>query len=411
MTTLSENYISTTKAFATQDSSFKLGEGIDQGMIPENIPNQLLFCSSASDTDSYFYRMYSEWSKRMFIGDPDYFVASLDCEVIIGATFNGVYLEKPLLSQSKVDDEMRANPTKALREYYNKFDNDGGDNCPIKRSTIMTNSEARRPLICNDDNSKRKIALAFDPALDYDNSCVSVGEYVYDNKTGWNLVIQNCVTFKDLGAKKKKRNLPIDEQVKEIKEMFLAYNGKGYADYENIEVFLIDIGSGGGGNRLPYDFIEDWIDKQGITHRGLIDKELYPELASKYPNAVNKLIGVSPKKYRTEMFNDFINYLNLGLIHFTEEYDRKGYINIPEVNDKEDIEVVDETTGEKSKVKGIKYKKVTLSWEEELALANIDLAKEELIATRSFVNGGVITRYDLSPEKKNKIHDDRALVV
>ena len=59
---LSEEYISTTSGFCLQDSSFKLGGGVDMEIIPDNIPNQLLLCSSASDTDSDFYAKYSEWS-------------------------------------------------------------------------------------------------------------------------------------------------------------------------------------------------------------------------------------------------------------------------------------------------------------------------------------------------------------
>lgn len=135
-------------------------------ILPDNIPNQLLLCSSASDTDSNFYRKYVEWSKRMFLGDPDYFVASLDCEVIIGATNNGIALSTPLLSRDKVESALRTNPTKASREYYNKFDNDGGDGHPIKRSTISHNSTTRVPILSNTDNTSRRFAIAWDPAHD-----------------------------------------------------------------------------------------------------------------------------------------------------------------------------------------------------------------------------------------------------
>lgn len=102
---ISENYISTTNKFCTQDASFKLGGGVNTELIPFNIPNQLLFCSSASSVDSEFYKFYKEWSKLMFAGSNDHFVADLNCEVIIGATMNGKKLNIPLLSQSKVDDD------------------------------------------------------------------------------------------------------------------------------------------------------------------------------------------------------------------------------------------------------------------------------------------------------------------
>ena len=345
----------------------------------------------------------------MFLGHPEYFVASLDCEVIIGATLNGIALSVPLLSRDKVDSALRTNPAKASREYLNKFDSDGGDGHPIKRSTIAHNSAVRPPLLSNVDNRSRRFAIAWDPAHDYDNSVCSVGEYVYDEKDGWKLKIQNVVNFRQLGEKKNRKNIRTPEQVEEIKDMLVKYNGKGFADYENIDYLFIDAGSGGGGNQIADYFMEDWIDKYGVKHKGLIDRVESEAYSSQFPKAVNKLKLIQPKKYRTEMFDDFIELLNLGLIEFTEEYDLKGYLNIAEENDNEIIEEVDENTGEINKIKGVSYKTHKLSWEEELALKNIDIAKEELIATMKYGGeAGSSYRYGLSPEKKNRMHDDRA---
>jgi hypothetical protein len=401
---ISENYISTTKAFCTQDSSFKLGGGIDTETIPINIPNQLLFCSSASSVDSYFYSLYKEWSKLMFAGSKDHFVADLNCEVIIGATLNGKKLNIPLLSRSKVDDEIRANSEKANREYFNKFDADGGNKQPIKRAVIMKNSSIRKPLLYNEGDIKRHIAISYDPAHDYDNSITSVGEYIYDDQVGWKLIIQNCVSLMDLG-KKKKTPMRTPEQIKEIKQMLLNYNGKGKADYENIDYLLVDAGSGGGGPLIADYFMEDWEDNQGHKHRGLIDKEASAEHVASYPNAVDKLKLISPKKYKVEMYDDFIELLNLGLIEFTENYDMKGYLSLPQEG--KEIEEIDEITKEKKKVKSIDYKQYNLSWDEELALKQIDLAKEELIAIRR-QGDDINYKYELPPDKKSKMHDDRA---
>ena len=55
---LSENYITTTSGFCLQDSSFKLGGCMSMELLPDNVPNKLVFCSSASDTDSDFYKKY-----------------------------------------------------------------------------------------------------------------------------------------------------------------------------------------------------------------------------------------------------------------------------------------------------------------------------------------------------------------
>lgn len=405
---LSENYISTTKAFCTQDSSFKLGGDVDVNLIPDNIPNQLLFCSSASSVDSQFFKNYKEWSKLMFAGSKDHFVADLNCEVVIGATLNGKKLSVPLLSRSKVDDELRNNNEKGLREYFNKFDADGGKQQPIKRATIIKCSKVRKPLLCNEGNIRRHIAIAYDPAHDYDNSAVGVAEYIYDEQVGWKMLLQNCLTLMDVG-KKKKKMMRTPEQVEYIKQMLLDYNGVGFADYENIDCLMIDEGSGGGGNQIPDFFMEDWKDKNGNTHRGLLDFEKKEEYIRTFPNAVNKLKMVSPKKYRTEMYDALIEGLNLGIIELTETYDMKGYLNIQKEG-KEDIQEVDEITGEVKTVKSVEYEKYKLSWDEELALKQIDSAKEEMVATRR-IGDSVNYKYDLPPDKKSSMHDDRCYVI
>ena len=157
--------------------------------------------------------------------------------------------------------------------------------------------------------------------------------------------------------------------------------------------------------------MEDWVDRYGVKHRGLIDREESKEYSHQFPNAINKLKLVAPKRHRTEMFDDFIELLNLGLIEFTEDYDMKDYIMIPEENDKEKIVTKDEITGEEQTINGLTYKKYNLNWEEKLALSNIDLAKEELIAQMRYGGeSGQSYRYGLSPDKKHKLHDDRCYV-
>ena len=389
---ISENYIQTTSAFTLQNSSFKLGGDTDMEIMPKQMPNQLLFCSSASSVDTYFYQKYREWSKLMFAGSKDHFVADFDCSVVINATCNGKKLFTPLLSQDKVDDAMRQNREKALREYYNKFTTEGGNQQPIKRAAIIKNSKLRLPATCNDTNTRRKFVIAYDPARSYDNSIVSVAELVLDSKIGCKLVIQNCISLVDIG-KKNKTPMRTPEQVDYIKELLLTYNGNGFADYENIETFMIDAGAGGGGVNIADYFMEEWKSNDGTTYRGLIDEEYSAEYVSKFPDAVDKLKLISPKKYRTEMYDSFIEMLNLGLIEFTESYDMKGFLNLPKYN----------KNGE------IAYEQKQLAFDEELALKNIDIAKEELVQTYRFdsTNGGY--RYDLPPDKKNKMHDDRSL--
>lgn len=388
---ITENYAVTTGAFCLQNADFKLGKNLDMELLPKNIPNQLLFCSSASSVDSYFYSIYKQWSKMMFAGSKQHFVADLDCEVIINATNHGKKLYVPLLTMDKVDDALRQNKEKALREYYNKFTTEGGSNQPIKRAEIIKNSTVRVPVLCNNTNENRRFVMAYDPARSYDNSIVTVGEIVYDEEVGYKLRLQNCVSLVDIG-KKKKTPMRTPEQVEHVKHMILDYNGKGFADYENIDCLLIDSGSGGAGVNIADYFMEDWADNKGHSHRGMIDKVESEDYIKKFPNALDKIKLVSPKRYRTEMYDAMIEMLNLGLIEFTETYENKGFILVPEYIDKDTVE----------------YKKVNLDSDEEMALRNIDLAKEEMVQTYRFdsSNGGY--RYDLPTDKKSTMHDDRS---
>lgn len=388
---ISENYAVTTAGFCLQNADFKLGKDLNMETLSKNIPNQLLFCSSASSVDSYFYSIYKNYSKMMFAGSKNHFVADLDCEVIINATNRGKKLYVPLLTQDKVDDAMRQNREKSLREYYNQFTSEGGNNSPIKRAEIIKNSTTRKPILCNEKNESRRFVMAYDPARSYDNSVVSVGEIVKDDNVGFKLVIQNCVSLIDIG-KKNRTPMRTPEQVEYVKDMLLGYNGNGFADYENVESLLIDSGAGGAGVNIADYFMEDWIDKKGVSHKGIIDKIESADYINNFPNALNKLKLISPKKYRTEMYDAFIEMLNLGLIEFTDSYDMKGFLNLPISNDNENIE----------------YQKVNLTFEEEIALKNIDIAKEELVLTYRFDSTGGGYRYDLPQDKKATCHDDRA---
>lgn len=377
--------------------------------IPKNIPNQLLFCSSASSTDTYFYGIYKEWSKLMFAGSQDHYVADINCDIVIGATNNGIKLFTPLLSQSKVDDELRQNAEKARREFFNKFESDGGNSQVFKRSEIIKNSVVRVPMLANEGNKKRKIGIFYDPARSYDRSCILVVEYVYDVKTGWRMIILNSISLVDI-ATKKKIPMRTPEQILELKRIILNYNGTGFGDYENIDILGIDSGAGGSGVNIADYLMEDWEDEKGNKHKGLIDKEVSSEYVSRFPNAVDKLKLISPKKYRTEMFDDTLELLNLGLIEFTESYDMKNYLMIA-TEGKTEIEEVDEETKEKKKVKSVEYKKVNLSEDEQLALMGIDITKEELVMTHRVSLSPTQHKYDLPADKKATHHDDRAFTL
>lgn len=394
-----ELYISA-MPFITQDSNFKLGGNVDMSLLPKEFPNQVIMASSASSTDTYFWERYKEYSKKMFLGDNRYFCADINAEIVLNPTYNGKKYPA-LLRKEVIDDAMKDNKEKALREYYNKFSTEGGENQAIKRSVIIRNSETRVPILYNDGN--KKFVLAYDPARSYDGSVCMVGEIYLDEEVGYKMRICNGVSFVDV-SKKKKTPMRTPEQVAFVKQMILDYNGQKSADYENIEAILIDAGAGGGGHILADYFMEDWIDNQGKQHKGLIDKIESADYISKFPNAVDKLKLMNPKRYKVEMYDALVEMLGLDLISFTDEYDMKGHLNIFENTE---VEYQDEKNNKKKEIQS-HAKTYKLSFDEELALKNIDLAKEELVNIFRYDNKSGSVQYDLAPDKKSKMQDDRA---
>ena len=159
---------------------------------------------------------------------------------------------------------------------------------------------------------------------------------------------------------------------------------------------MIDSGSGGGGQFYGDFLCEDFTTKDGTKHRGLIDKVEMKEYVSKFPNAYDALRLMSPAKMKVTMFNSALEMLNLNLISFTESYDNKGFLTITE-DDKDNKN--EQTT-----------KTYELSFEEELALRNIDLLKEELVSMCRYENPNGGVRWDITEDKKwtTSGYDDRA---
>ena len=381
-----------TEPFVTQNSDFRLGGDVDVALFPKQFPNQIIYASSASSIDTYFFQKYKEFSKKMFLGDKRYFIADINSDTVISATYNGKLYPVPLLSQEVIDAKMRENKEKAMREYKNIFTTEGGNDQIIKRAAIIRNSELRVPTLYNENKSR--FAIAYDPARSYDNSISTVGEIYYDEQVGYKLRLVNSVSFADI-AKKKKTPMRTPEQMTVLKQMLLDYNGKQAADYENIDALLIDAGAGGGGVNIADYFMEDWTDNYGNKHRGLIDKIESSDYVNKFPNAVNKIRLLSPQKYKKQMFEALIEMMNLDLITFTESYDNKGMLIMN-----------DSTEGVE-----IKEKVYKLSFEEEMALIQLDLAKEELVNIYRFESSNGNCRYDLPPDKQSKMGDDRAYTI
>jgi hypothetical protein len=407
-----EELIVVTEPFITQDSSFGLGVGSNNDLEPRQIPNQEIFASSASSIDTIFFNRYRDYAKKMFLGDNRYFVADIKDELVLKATVKGRLIKTPLLTEETINNAMQENPEKANREYKNIFSREGGETQTVKRATVIRNSTVKPPKLVNDySNPNSTFGLAYDPARSYDNSIVVIGEFYEDPNDGYRMDLVNSVSFVDL-AKKKKTPMRTPEQMEYLKEMILNYNGKQSADYENIEALLIDAGTGGGGLDKSDYLMENWKDKNGKTHRGLIDKtyDKHQDYIVKFPQALDKIRMLEPARFRNEIFDAMDEMINLDLVGFTADYDMKGHLNIFEnkvIKDKEGKAIKNEDGKVEMEQVSHVYK---LSFDEELALKNLDLTKEEIINIHKIKNDTKY-RYSLPADKKNKMHDDRVLKI
>lgn len=431
---LSEEMLKVYGAFAAVNKNFASGKDRDGHSIDPirlrtfalNLPNQKFYISSASSTDTEFYRLYREFCKKQLMGDRDYCVIQVDCEVVLRPTIRGEVVNA-LLTKNTIETEMRTNPEKARREYYCQFTTDAGENAIIKRGVITRNEETRKPLLYNDTGDK-KFVITYDPARSRDNSVILVGE-IYDveqvdGTIDKRMRIVNCINLIDVG-KKIKSPMQTPDQVEYLKKVILDYNG-GADAYENIIGVYIDAGSGGGGVNIADYLMPDWTDKAGIVHRGLIDKEYSEEYVKKFPNAVNKLHLMSPSKYKSEMYEAMIELMNQDKISFTTPYDNKGYLTVFDIDEKKLAKVkqeiseqlkkeklsqteFDDKLNEKlSEVQSVNTKRIKLDWQDEIALVNIDALKEELVNMVRKKRDSGKDSFELTAEKTTKLNDDRA---
>lgn len=426
---LDEEVFQVIEPYTAQDKNFKMGGSVNVTTLPKELPNQLLYTSSASTTDSYFYKKYKEYSKAMIWGSKDHFVADINCEIMFNATYRGKIYPASLLTKEKVDNAMRENKEKALREYYNIFTSDGGADAIFKRSMIVKNSTIRPPIMFN-DTKDRLFALAYDPARSMDNSFVLVGEYYKDSSDNWRMRIANGINFMDL-SKKNKTPMRTPEQVKKLKQLILDYNGDGVDDYTNISNIFIDAGSGGAGVNIADYLMEDWYEEghegeQKYLHRGLIDKEQSSDYVKKFPNAVDKIKLLPPTMYKSIIYEAAIEMMRLDLIDFTAEYDNKGYLTMLDIDEKEMAKAkkdliakykdksmskseLDRLVEEELQEKNLASTKIyKLSPDEELGLVQIDSLKEEMVNMVRKKRESGKDGFELSTEKQNKLHDDRS---
>lgn len=429
---LSAEMLQTYAAFAVVNKEFKTGKAADGRALdrsrikalPKDLPNQLFYISSASSTDTEFYRLFQYFSKRMLIGDPNYFVAMLDCHIAFEPTMNGEVVSA-LLSRETVENAMQTNPEKARREYFCQFTTDAGDNAVLRRGLIARNSETRKPLLYNDTGDK-KFVIVYDPARLSDNSVIGVAE-IYQNSRGEKEArIVNCINLVNI-HKRNKTPITIPNQIAILRQTILDYNGDGNEFYSNILGIYIDAGAGGQASAIADTLMEDWVDKDGFAHRGLVDLEYDGGIGKNFPNAVRDVLHiVKPSEYKSIMFENLIEMANGNHIKFTADYDNKGYLAVIRQEDAKyqkekdkliaslkssglsDEELDFQARQMLAERHDIQTDRIPLDPEEEIALANIDLMKEQIVNMTRIKRESGRDGFELVPEKRNTYHDDAA---
>lgn len=203
--------------------------------------NKTMYLSSAEGIDSELFDQYKLCFQKMLLGDPNYFVADINCEFSLHPFMDGKPT-KGQLTQDTVDNAFQTNKYRAQREYYNIFDNDGGEDVFVKRSTIIKYSKTFYPVFENDGT--KKFMIAYDPATKLDNSIILVAELFRDEEKGLMVKFVNCVNLVERLDNNAVVVIQKPEQVERLKELILDYN-RGALDYENIDSLQIDGGAGG----------------------------------------------------------------------------------------------------------------------------------------------------------------------
>lgn len=388
----SDELIAVCEAFATQSTDFvtDIDGTFNIEARPKKVPTQLVYASSQGEMTSTFYRHYKSFAKNMLLGNRDYFVCDMTCDVAINVYMEGKPFA-PLLTRDKVEAALRDDRAKALREYYNKPQLDGGVDQIVKWGTIRRNERQIIPYFHPPE--KGKMVIAFDPSRTMDNSIVSVMNVYKDKELGWVGDVISCENMIDT-ANSKKYKLDSGRQIDNVRNTILTYNGKA-PDYEYIDSILIDQGAGGGGTSTYADgLLKNWKDSSGVEHHGLIDAkhEIYKGYDALYPDAIDKLRLISPRKFRTQMVEEFIELMDLGVIRFPYEWNRRDSITVFTQN----------KNGEEDAVE------IKLDLQQQVALAQIDLMKAETAAIHKTQNAEKTTTvYALAKDKQTNMHDDR----
>lgn len=387
---IDRDFYALTLPFSAQDTNFVTGGGINTDCYPIQLPNKNLFLSSAEGIDSELYERYKLCFEKMMLGDPNYFVCDIDCTFSLNPMKDGKPF-RPLITKQVVDDAMHTNPYKAEREYFNRFDKDGGQDVFVKRSTINKFSQPYVPIFRNVD--EKKYLISYDPSSKLDNSVILIGELFRDEERGLMLKLVNCVNLVEMSKTGEKLIIQQPEQIEKLKDIILAYNGNA-VDYDNIVKLIIDAGAGGGGFQIAQNIMPEWVGSDRKIHRGWIDldDQYMKAREDDYVGNCNKLKMFSATKDKVKAYESAQSAINQGLVIFPVSPNIRGEIEFEKIDEEGKITVT--------------YEKVNK--EELTSLIQMDIAKEQLIGMQKIVNNGKV-RFELSHEKQlQSNHDDHA---
>ena len=253
---MSSEQFATLENFANVDTNFGLGTEKIKTYPPQQMPLQLIYASSAGDVEYPFFSKYQTFAKKMFLGDPNYFVCDFNAHTVMNySSVNGEPI-KSYLTQETIEKAIEEDPDLADRELFNKFRKGAGQNAIVKAETLIRNSTVRVPLLFN-DTGKKKFIFSYDPARNFDGSILSIFQVINDKEIGYKLQLENVISMVDTETKAK-TPLPMPQQLEIIKQALIDYNGERAAEWENILGFYIDAGSGGGGVLFADQLMSDW---------------------------------------------------------------------------------------------------------------------------------------------------------
>ena len=382
--------------FATTDQDFSLSVEKVQWREPPAFQLQLMYTSSAGDLDTDLYDKYTLYSKKMIMGDRDFFVADFNINTVLYHSSVDGIPTKSHITEELVKKSFEEDPEKAEQELLNKFRRGGGKNAVVSPDTMLACSQQYRPILHGD--GKQKFIFCYDPARAYDNSILSIWQVLEDEQFGLNLKLANVISMVDQ-ENPKKTPLRMPEQIAIIRKALIDYNGDSAQEYENIISFYIDAGAGGGGvSAVADNLMSDWEDETGTTHRGIIDPQhpQYLTARSKYEEAVPIVKLVEPRQYKKIIYDALQKMMGAHLMTFPN-YDGKDYILIVDPEQKKKHEDEEDNVI-----------RIDLDTQEQIALAQAELMKIEVLYMERIDSGSGNVSFELVPEKRNKMHDDRA---